>query len=205
MNGREVAKAAPTMDSSPGGQGQVTPPRSIAKLSRPVFLVGFMVAGKTSVARKLARTCGAASVDADTYIERREGKTVNQIFAEVGEEGFRDMETAVLRDFASREPLLISCGGGAVLRAENREILKESGFVVYLKVTAEQAYSRVKDVSSRPLFRDLETARKTIGARVPLYEEVADASVDTVGKSVAQVAREVRGILEREGVLWQQK
>ena len=138
-------------------------------------------------------------------MERREGKTINQIFSEVGEEGFRAMETEVLRDFSQRDPLLVSCGGGVVLKSENREILKRSGFVVYLKVTAEQAYARVKDVSSRPLFRDLETARKTIDGRLPLYEEVADASVDTVDKTVAQVAREVRRILEKEGILCQQR
>ncbi|OUO89029.1 shikimate kinase [Gordonibacter sp. An230] len=164
-----------------------------------------MVAGKTSTARKLARACGVASVDLDAYVERREGKTINQIFSEAGEEGFRAMETEVLRDFSQRDPLLISCGGGVVLKPENREILKRSGFAVYLKVTAEQAYARVKDVSSRPLFRDLETARKTIDGRLPLYEEVADASVDTAGKSVAQVAREVRRILEKEGVLCLQR
>ena len=64
-------------------------------LSRPVFFVGFMGAGKTSVARRLARTCKVASVDMDTYIERREGKKVKEIFAAVGEEGFRAVETEV--------------------------------------------------------------------------------------------------------------
>lgn len=181
------------------------PERPRYELTRPVFFVGFMVAGKTSVSRKLARTCGVASVDLDAYLERREGKTINQMFAEEGEEGFRARETDILREFSQREPLLVSCGGGVVLKPENREILKGPGFVVYLKVTAEQAYARVKDVSTRPLFRDLDTARKTINGRLPMYEEVADAMVDTVGKSIPQVAREVRDILEREGVLCQRK
>ncbi len=66
------------------------------ELTRPVFFVGFMGAGKTSVARRLARTCRVASVDMDTYIERREGKKVKEIFAEGGEEGFRAIETGVL-------------------------------------------------------------------------------------------------------------
>lgn len=170
-------------------------------LTRTVFFVGFMVAGKTSTSRKLARTCGVASVDLDAYIERREGKAINQIFAERGEEAFRAMETSVLDEFAQKDPLLVSCGGGIVLRPENREILKRDGFVVYLQVTAEQAVERVGDVSTRPLFRDLETARKTIEGRLPMYEEVADLSVDTVGKSIGEVAREVRLALEKEGIL----
>ena len=72
------------------------------ELTRPVFFVGFMGAGKTSVARRLARTCGVASVDMDTYIERREGKKVKEIFAEGGEEGFRAIETDVLRELGAK-------------------------------------------------------------------------------------------------------
>ena len=173
------------------------------ELRRPVFFVGFMVAGKTSVSRKLARSCGIASVDLDAYIERREGKAINQIFAEIGEEGFREMETSVLDEFAHGEPLLVSCGGGIVLRPENRKIIKENGCAVYLQVTAEEAAARIGDVSTRPNFHDLETARKTIADRLPMYEETADCSVDTVGKSISEVAREVGEVLEKEGILCQ--
>ena len=67
----------------------------VGELARPVFFVGFMGAGKTSVARRLARTCGVASVDMDTYLERREGKRVKEIFAQAGEDGFRAIETDV--------------------------------------------------------------------------------------------------------------
>lgn len=181
------------------------PPRVGCELGRPVFFVGFMGAGKTSTARKLARTCGIASVDIDTYLERREGMHVKELFAEVGEDGFRAIETDVLRVLAAKEPLLVSCGGGVVLCPENRAVLKEKGFVVYLQVTADEAASRIRDVSTRPLFLDLDTARATIEERLPLYEEVADAIVDTAGKGVAAIAREVRGVLEREGILWQRK
>ena len=184
---------------------QNRPARIVSELAKPVFFVGFMGAGKTSVARKLARTCGIASVDMDTYLERREGKRVRERFAEAGEEAFRAIETDVLRELAGKDPLLVSCGGGAVLRPENRAILAERGYVVYLQVTADEAASRISDVSTRPLFRDLETARATIEARLPLYEDVADAVVNTAGKSVAAIAREVRGVLEREGILWQRK
>ncbi len=71
------------------------PERPQYELARSVFFVGFMVAGKTSTARRLARTCGVASVDMDTYLERREGKRVRELFAESGDDGFRDMESDV--------------------------------------------------------------------------------------------------------------
>lgn len=177
----------------------------MSELARPVFFIGFMGAGKTSVARRIARTCGIASVDMDTYLERREGKRVKELFAEAGEEGFRAVETDVLRELAAKDPLLVSCGGGVVLRPENRAILNEEGYVVYLQVTADEAASRISDISTRPLFRDLDTARETIEGRLPLYEEVADTVIDTAGKSVAAIAREACGVLEREGILWQRK
>lgn len=171
------------------------------ELSRPVFFVGFMGAGKTSVARRLARACGVAAVDMDTYLERREGKRVKEIFAEMGEEGFRAIESDVLRELAEKEPLLISCGGGVVKQPENRAVLRETGFVVYLRVTADEAKSRISDVSTRPLFRDIGNARKTNEDRLPLYEEVADLTVDTVGKSVVAITHEVQAVLEKEGIL----
>lgn len=205
-SGRTVEEAAAPSPSA--AENEVLIPKSdrpTYELARPVFFVGFMVAGKTSVSRRLARSCGVASVDLDGFIERREGKPINQMFVEIGEDGFRTMETAALDEFAEKDPMLISCGGGIVLRPENREILKSKGFVVYLQVTAEQAYERIGDVSTRPNFRDLPTARKTIQARLPMYEDVADVMVDTVGKNIPTVAREVRRALEREGVLCQRR
>lgn len=171
------------------------------ELVRPVFFVGFMGAGKTSVARKLARHAGVASIDMDTYIERVCDRKVKQIFAESGEEGFRAIETDVLRELASGEPRLVSCGGGVVLKPENRALLKDGGFVVYLKVTAAEAASRISDVSTRPLFGDLEQAQRVIEGRLPLYEEVADISIDTTGRGTGSIAREAFSRLKDEGIL----
>ena len=175
------------------------------ELTRPVFFVGFMGAGKTSVARKLARRAGVSAIDMDTYIERRCDMKVKEIFAESGEVGFRAIETDVLRELACGEPRLVSCGGGVVLAQANREILKEHGFVVYLKVTAAEAASRISDVSTRPLFGDLQQAQRVIEGRLPLYEEVADATVDTAGRGSGAVSREVFALLKEEGILWQRR
>lgn len=180
--------------------------KDIYELDRPVFLVGFMGAGKTSVARKLARMAGVASVDMDTYIERCEHKRVKEIFAEVGEDGFRAIETQTLYELGmKKDPMVVSCGGGVVLRPENRKALSELGLVVYLSVTAAEAASRISDVSSRPLFGDLQNAQRVIDERLPLYEEVADVTIDTVGRGSSSIAHEVFDILKEKGVLWQQK
>ncbi|MDR2715558.1 MAG: shikimate kinase [Coriobacteriaceae bacterium] len=176
---------------------------SAFSLKRPVFFIGFMGAGKTSVARRIARVCSLVSIDMDTYLERREGKTIADIFAEAGEEGFRALESEVLRDLATRAPQMVSCGGGVVLRPENRALLKAQGCVVYLRVSAETAARRISDISTRPLFRSLEAARATNEARVPLYEGAADIIVDTEKKAVNGIAGEVIAALQKEGVLCQ--
>ncbi len=174
------------------------------ELTRPVFLVGFMGAGKSSVARKLARMCQVSSLDLDTYIERSAGKAVNDIFAEVGETGFRAIETEALKTVAfKRDPMLVSCGGGIVCQAENRSVLTQGGFVIHLRVDALEASKRISDTSTRPLFNDLAEADERCTTRMPLYEEVADATVDTIGKNVYQIAKEVQRILTKEGVLCQ--
>lgn len=186
-------------------KGPAVADRAAYELTRPVFFVGFMGAGKTSVARKLARRAGVSAIDMDTYIERRCDMKVKEIFAKSGEAGFRAIETDVLRELACGEPRLVSCGGGVVLAQANREILKEHGFVVYLKVTAAEAASRIYDVSTRPLFGDLQQAQRVIEGRLPLYEEVADATVDTAGRGSGAVSREVFALLKEEGILCRQR
>ncbi len=174
-------------------------------LTKPVFFIGFMGAGKTSISQQIAVTCGVASIDADEYLELREDRIIADIFAEDGEEAFRDIETDVLRDLAGRPPRLIGCGGGVVTkRPENAQIMKESGFVVYLKVSADGAAARIPNTDSRPMFKNLDTARKTIVEREPQYEAAADVAVDTEGRSIRDVADEVVDRLLEAGIMVKQ-
>ncbi len=174
-------------------------------LTKPVFFIGFMGAGKTSISQQIAVTCGVASIDADEYLELREDRIIADIFADDGEEAFRDIETDVLRDLAGRSPRLIGCGGGVVTkRPENAQIMKESGFVVYLKVSADGAAARIPNTDSRPMFKNLDTARKTIVEREPQYEAAADVAVETEGRSIREVADEVVDRLLEAGVMVKQ-
>lgn len=172
-----------------------------------------MGAGKSTVARKLARSCGAASLDMDKYIERAYGKSIPEIFDEGGEELFRRIETETLRELttgehngsAQGEGMLISCGGGIVKSPENRQILRDAGVVVHLLVDADEAAERISDKASRPLFNDIESARKLCSERLPLYEEAADLTVATGGRDLREISREVRRYLAEEGVICQQR
>lgn len=181
----------------------VEPKRSAGayRLARPVYLIGFMGAGKTSVAQYLAVTCGLATIDADEYLELQEDRVISDIFAEDGEGAFRDLETKYLKFLSTRSPRLIACGGGVVLREENRAILRDTGFVVYLHVSADEAAARIPNTSSRPLFKNIETARASVAAREQFYEAAADVRVETDGRSVPQIAEQIRDILLKQGVL----
>lgn len=187
------------------GSGNRRPPseRKQLCLARPVFFIGFMGAGKTSVSLYIARRWKFSSIDLDMYLERREGRVIRDIFAEEGEEAFRLIETDVLREVGtSPSPSLVSCGGGIVERPENRELLAQLGCVVYLRVSADEASDRISNKKSRPLFNDLESARALCERRGPLYEEAADVIVNTAGKSVGQIGYEVMGALKRRPELW---
>ncbi len=172
------------------------------RLTRPVFLIGFMGAGKSTVARRLARALKISSLDLDTYIERERGKKIKQIFADEGEAAFRRIEVDALAEVAAMaSPMLVSCGGGIVTTDAARDALQTLGYTVFLEIGADEAASRISDRSSRPLFQDLDSARALCEARQPLYRAAAAGIIDTSGKNVYSISREVQRLLEREGVL----
>ncbi len=179
----------------------------IYDLNQNVFLIGFMGAGKSSVARKIARECHVASLDLDTFIERRCGMPISEIFEKHGEEKFREIETLTLQTFAdSDEHIIISCGGGIVCRERNIEILKNTkNYTVHLKTDADTAARRISDISTRPLFNDLESARARCLSRMPAYEEAADVTIDTKGLGVYAVSQQVIYQLKGEGILCQRR
>ncbi|MCL2827038.1 MAG: shikimate kinase, partial [Eggerthellaceae bacterium] len=109
------------------------------ELRKPVFLIGFMGAGKTSVASRIAQMCQVAVVDLDAWIEGQAGMSVSDIFAQSGEDHFRELEGAALARLSAGSPCLVSCGGGIVTRPQNREILRSAGLAVYLQAPFDVA------------------------------------------------------------------
>lgn len=168
-----------------------------------VFLVGFMGAGKTTVAQLLSTRLGLACLDLDEVIENRAGKTVSEIFDTEGEQAFRDRETEALASVETMDTAVVACGGGVVLRPENRVLLGRLGTVAYLEVTAGEALARVGDATSRPLLAGAAgqiAATSLLRAREALYTSVADVTVDTMGKTPEMVASElVRQLETNEG------
>lgn len=158
----------------------------------PIFLVGMMGAGKTTIGRHLARSLGRKFVDLDLALQERCGVQVATIFEIEGEAGFRRRETALLDEYSQCPNVVLATGGGAVLAAENRKYLKDRGVVVYLRASGDELYRRVARDRHRPLLQtENPRARllELLGQRTPLYDEVADVVYDTGSLPVPHVVR----------------
>jgi len=167
-----------------------------------VFLIGFMGAGKSTVAALVAEHLGRPCVDLDREIEAVAGRAVAAIFAEDGETAFRQLERQALLALADIPESVVACGGGVVTRDENRATLKALGSVVYLRVTAEETLARVGADPGRPLLAGgggLLAATALLDARECLYSAVADVVIDTVGLSPQTVADQVVAFVGTEG------
>lgn len=139
-----------------------------------------MGSGKTTIGRALASAKGFPFMDLDEAVVARTGRTVGELFAESGEEGFRAEESACLKEILGRfkdRDLVLALGGGTVLKAENRSLLKAFCTTVYLKVPKEILAARLeKSGVDRPLL-NLSSADALLKERLPLYESVADITV----------------------------
>jgi len=173
-----------------------------------IYLIGPMGSGKTAVGRQLARELGRRFLDSDLELEKRTGVEIAYIFEKEGEAGFREREREVIADLATRENALIATGGGAVLDARNRERLAATGVVVYLKTSVDEQLKRTGRSRARPLLQTADpraVLEKLAGIRAPLYEGLADITIDTSGQRVRAVAHELRELLEARGIAPLQK
>ena len=156
-----------------------------------IALVGLSGVGKSTIAPILARRRAIGSVDLDRVIERRAGASAAEVFADLGEPAFRDLEAAVLVELLDGDPVVIATGGGVVLRAENRRRLAAGATVVWLRADPDRLAERIRtSPQDRPLLAgDAATALRTMAReRDPLYREVADLVVDVDSASASMIA-----------------
>lgn len=156
---------------------------------RNIVLVGFMGTGKTTIATAVANRLNMRYVSTDDLIEKKEKRTINEIFQKRGEDYFRDVESSVIRDVSCMEGLVIDTGGGAVLREENMSYLKSGGMVVCLSADEKTVMERTKKYKHRPLLNVEDPKRRIrdlLAKRAPFYAK-ADHVIDT-GKLTARQA-----------------
>ena len=178
-------------------------------LPEVMLLCGFSGSGKTKTGEILADKIGYKFVDTDKVIEDHFGKTIPEIFLQMGEGKFRFAEADVIRLAVKQKPMVIALGGGALGDEHAVAYLKSCGRLVYLQVTPETVYDRLQDSDLRPMLKTfskgeadqraavMERIESLLKTREPLYSQ-ADEIVDTEGKSPEAVADEIRERLDRD-------
>lgn len=160
-----------------------------------LILCGMMGAGKTTIGVKIAELTGRRWYDTDGLIVDRHGK-IADIFEYYGEAHFRKLETEIVKELAQKDNLIISTGGGLVLKSENNAVLQQNGKIVFLRASLQTLNQRLVVDGTRPL---LQTSTESISDRLarllkertPVYELVADYIVDVDGKTPEAIAKEI--------------
>lgn len=160
-----------------------------------IALIGFRGSGKSAVGQILAERLNRDFVDVDDYIESKTHLSIQEIFVLCGEAHFRVIESQALSEICKKDGMVISTGGGVVLKYKNIQVLKRNSFVIYLDVSPEVAYKRIMaDKKVRPKLTDkmlLDEIRDQYEKRLPYYENAKDVSIDTTEMSIDQVAEKI--------------
>ena len=172
-----------------------------------IILIGYMGAGKTTVGKALSKELGIIFYDLDWYIESRMRKSVSQIFAERGEEGFRKIEYNMLHEVAEFEDVIISCGGGTPCFFDNMDYLNQQGQVVYLKADPEVLYKHLMMAKvERPLIKGkshdelLAFIREQLEKREPFYTKARYTLDVSLMNSYEKIKTSVEKIKELLGL-----
>ena len=157
-----------------------------------IILIGFMGSGKSSVGRYMEESEGFALIDTDEYIEKQQNDSINNIFANKGEEYFRNLETECIKELIAlnTDMTVISVGGGLPMRGENQKLLKELGIIVYLRATVDTLVSRLMGDTTRPLLKGGDLRQKItelFEKRETTYEGITDIVIDTDNYSPKEI------------------
>lgn len=163
-------------------------------MDKNILLIGFMGTGKTTISHELHHITGMEEIDLDAYIVEKAGMPIKEIFEKQGEEYFRNLETDSLGEVLEKTGMIISCGGGTVIREENVSCMRRRGSVIMLTAEPRTVYERVKDTDDRPVLNgnmNVEYIASLMEKRSNLYLRAADIVVSTDGKSVGDICGEI--------------
>ena len=159
-----------------------------------IVLCGFMGSGKSTIGNLLSKKMGMAFIDLDAYIEKKENKSVSQIFADSGEEYFRQLEKDAVRELAYKKSIILATGGGTLTFQENVDVLRNAdNKIILLDLPVEVVEQRLQGDTKRPLLNrpDKEKVmRELYEKRLPLYRSAADIIVNAAN-SPMQVCMEI--------------
>ena len=159
-----------------------------------IALIGFMGSGKSTIGRILSKKLGLLFIDIDKIIQISEGKSIGKIFRSCGEECFRKIETRVIKKIFLNKNCVFACGGGVIKSKENINVIRKNSIIIYLYISPDEAYLRLKEVKDRPLLevKDRQGAiKKMIEDREILYQKNADVTVNNTDKKPGVAAGEI--------------
>ena len=171
--------------------------KSRARQQVPIFLVGFMGAGKSTIGKVLAKRLGYTFLDSDAIIESAAGRPIPEIFADLGEDEFRKLERQTLISMTGLSSVVVALGGGAFVAQENREILRAIGISVWIECPLDLCWSRVSKETHRPLLKSYSEMARLLENRQPSYEQ-ADLKVQTGARPPSRVVWEIVELLGLE-------
>ena len=158
-----------------------------------IVLIGYRGTGKSSAGRLLAARLGRALVSTDAEIVTRAKRTIPEIVAQEGWEYFRDLESDICRELASRDHLVIDTGGGTILRAQNVEALKKTGTLFWLTASVETIAKRIGGDDQRPSLTGtksfVDEIQDVLRERTPKYQSAADHVIATDDRSIDQLIK----------------
>ncbi len=166
-----------------------------------IVLIGYRGTGKSTVGKRLAARLGRDCLSTDAEIVTRAKRTIPEIVAQEGWEYFRDLESAVCRDLAGRDQLVLDTGGGAILRPQNVEALKKSGKLFWLTASVETIAKRIGGDNQRPSLTGtksfVEEIQDVLREREPKYRAAADHIIATDGRTIDQLVETLLALLPR--------
>ena len=172
-------------------------------MANRIYLTGFMGSGKSTIGPILANTLGWDFFDLDIVIQKKENNTVSKIFEEKGEDYFRKLESETLRELSSKENSVIALGGGTITNKVNIEILNKTGKTIYLRISPESAYYRLRNKRDRPVLMKngavnlgknefINKIKHLLDSRKEFYEQadfIIDADKESLGKTVDMIVK----------------
>ncbi|MDE6101148.1 MAG: shikimate kinase [Paramuribaculum sp.] len=171
---------------------------------KPIFLIGFMGSGKSTLGRALAKAAGLGFIDLDNYIEKRFHRNVRDLFAQRGESGFRDIERRMLSEVCDFEDVVVACGGGTPCFFDNMERMNKSGLTVMLEASHEKLLGRLKlGRRRRPLIASMSDdelsafIHKMLDSRKVFYSKAAACFCSDNLDCQSEIDRSVKDFAER--------
>lgn len=174
---------------------------------KPIFLIGYMGCGKSTLGRALSKVTGMQFIDLDGYIENRFHSSISDLFASRGEEGFRTLEAAMLEEVSAFSDIIVACGGGTPCFFNNMDLMNSRGLTVWLTTPLERLYERLaRNRAKRPILAGksdeelLGFITAALREREPHYSRAAARFCATLLEDKSQISETARQFAERFGL-----